>query len=177
MLQQKPFILDPIKAAKEGMVLNQTFSFSHLASLHTCIVDGSYDFQLNFKFHFENNKPLLDGQLAGKVMLICQRTLEPFAFSFDDPIKLGFVTDDRFFKNFPDTYDPYIYKNNQINLIELLEEEILLSIPMIPKKPLNDCQAEQNTSYYGVFETSDSDKQDKTNPFSALKKLKFTKKN
>lgn len=177
MLQQKPFILDPIKAAKEGMVLNQTFSFSHLTSLHQCIVDGTYDFQLNLTFHFENNKPLLDGQLAGKVTLLCQRTLEPFEFSFDDRVKLGFITDDRFFKNFPDTYDPYIYKDNQINLIELLEEEILLSIPMIPKKPLNDCQPEQNTSYYGVFETSDTKKQDKPNPFSALKELKFTQKN
>ncbi|WP_151193094.1 YceD family protein [Cysteiniphilum sp. JM-1] len=176
MLQQKPFILDPIKAAKEGMVLNQTLSFSHLSSLHECIVDGTYDFQLNLKFHFENNKPLLDGQLAGKITLICQRSLEPFEFRFDDPVKLGFVTDDRFFKNFPATYDPYIYKDNQINLVELLEEEILLSIPMIPKKSLNDCQAEQNTSYYGVFETSDTEKQDKPNPFSALKELKFTKK-
>ena len=176
MLQQKPFILDPIKAAKEELTLDQTFTFSHLASLHECVVDGSYDFQLNLKFHFQNNKPTLDGQLAGKVTLICQKTLEPFEFSFDHPVKLGFVTDDRFFKNFPENYDPYIYKDNQINLIELLEEEILLSIPMIPKKTLNDCQAKQNTSYYGVFETSNAEKQDKPNPFSALKELKFTKK-
>lgn len=176
MLQQKPCILDPIKAAKEELTLNQSFSFSHLTLLHECIVDGSYDFQLNLKFHYESNKPLLDGQLTFKIILICQRTLEPFEFGVNDHIKLGFVTNDQLFKNFPRMYDPYIYKGNQIDLIELLEEEILLSIPMIPKKPLNNCQIKQNDSYCSFFETIDTKNQSKPNPFSVLKKLKFIKK-
>jgi len=177
MSQQKPLILDPIKAAKEERKIHQTFTFSHLPQLHHCIMDGSYHFDFIAQFRYENHKALLDGRLSGTLMLVCQRTLEPYEYIFDAPLYLGFVTDDRFFKNFPENYEPYVYHDNQINLVELIEEEILLLIPMIPKKPLSDCQDQQNTSYCGVFETSDIEKPDKPNPFAALKALKPTKKN
>lgn len=177
MSQQKLLILDPVKSAKEALEIHKTFTFSHLSQLHHCIVDGSYDVDFVAKFRYENHKAVVDGRLSGRIMLVCQRTLEPFEYTFDEPVFLGFVTDDRFFKNFPENYEPYIYQDNQINLNELIEEEILLLIPMIPKKPLTDCQGEQNTSYYGVFETSDTEKQDKPNPFAALKELRLTKKN
>ena len=176
MLQQKNIILDPIKAAKEGLEINKSFTFSNLSKLHHCIVDASYSFDLFAKFDYQNRKPLLDAKLLGQIRLICQRTLEPFEYVFNHDIKLGFITDDRFFKNFPSDYEPYVYQDNQINLIHLIEEEILLLIPLIPKKPLNDCQVEKNASYYGVLKTGDEKKQDKPNPFDALKELKFTKK-
>lgn len=174
MLQQKTLILDPVKAAKEKLDINNTIIFSNLPQLHPCIVHGSYNFNLITNFRYENHNALLNGKLSGKIILICQRTLETFEYMIDNSLSLGFVTDDRFFKNFPENYEQYIYQNDQINLLELVEEEILLSIPMIPKKTINDCQAIQSKSYCSVFENHNTKSQETPNPFSALKKLKLT---
>ncbi|WP_116962956.1 YceD family protein [Fastidiosibacter lacustris] len=176
MSQQKTNHLNPIKSAKENLVIDKTFVFSNLDTLHDCVIKGEYSFHFSGNFSCQHEKTLLDGKVTGNVELICQRTLEPFTFNIESDIKLGFVTDDRFFKNFPDDYEPYIYKDNQIDLTHLIEEEVLLCIPMIPKKERNDCQVEQNTPYCGVLETGDTEKQDKHNPFAALKELKFNKK-
>ena len=175
MLQQKSYILDPIKAAKDGQELDKRFSLTQLSRLHECVVEKAYPFTLTGAFSFEHNKALLDAEIEGVVTLICQRTLEMFDHEIKVTVKLGFVEDDRFFKGFPEAYEAYIYQDQQIDLLEVIEQEIMLNIPMIPKTTLKDCQIDQNASYYGVPETDDSKAEGEKSPFSALKELKFKK--
>ena len=71
-----------------------------------------------------------------------------------------------------------LLNSHQFDLIELLEDEILLNIPLIPKHPLALCEAQ----YIYVPNVTDAEKhsgevleESKTakNPFSSLKNLKF----
>lgn len=172
MLQQKSFILDPIKAAKEQLTFDKKFRLLNCTSLNQFIKNDDYDFNISGHFYYENHKPLLDGKLIGQLKLICQRTLKLFDFDCSHSIKLGFVTDDRFFTNFPQTHDPYVYENNQIDLIQIIKEEILLLLPMIPKNPLSsNCQIDQNKSYFTTTGVQEIEA-----PFAVLKNLTVSKK-
>lgn len=174
MLNKKT-LLNLSKAVKDSLIVDENYDLNELHSLNPCISAKEYPFHLKGNFSTENAKMLFTGQLSGTLTLICQRTLDAFPLPINIEIKLGFVTDDRFFKGFPAAYEPYVYDDDQINIKEMIEQEVLLSVPMIPKKPLKDCQGKENTSYYGVSETKGSKSQEKENPFSVLKTLKFDK--
>ncbi|WP_119342794.1 YceD family protein [Facilibium subflavum] len=175
MLSQKNKKVNLTTATKTKLTLDESMSLQNLSALNSCIVPGSYHFTLKGQFNTANNKPLLDAALKGQVVLICQRSLEAFDYPINVELKLGFVTDDRFFKDFPEGYEPYVYENEVVDIQALIEEEILLSIPMIPKKERKDCQTQQNTSYYGVLKTSAQKDTVEDNPFAVLKTLKFDK--
>ena len=58
-------------------------------------------------------------------------------------------------------------ENGEVNLRELVEDELLLAIPLIPRHELEDCQSDSD-SVWGEL----PEELDKPNPFDVLKKLK-----
>ncbi|MFZ9034547.1 MAG: YceD family protein [Francisellaceae bacterium] len=163
-----------VKAATDqALRLETDITLDHLSDMNVAIEPGACSFHVKIAFSRFNHKPILSGHIHGRLKLICQRSLEPFCFEIDHDFKLGLVEDERFFKDFPHDAEPFVYENGHLDLMAIVIEEILLSIPMIPKKSLNDCQVNENTAYYGVSEISDDDKVEKTNPFEVLKEIKF----
>ena len=134
MSQQNLLLLNPITAAKTALKIQQPFEFTNLSQLNSCIAPGNYTVELEAQFSLQQYKALLTGHLTGDITLLCQRTLDQFNYPVSSKIQLGFVTDDRLFKGFPDHYEAYTYQNEQINLQALVQQEILLAVPMIPKK-------------------------------------------
>lgn len=171
MLQQQNFDLNLSEVTKKSLLINRVLKFSNLSFSNQYIIKGIYSFTINVQFNLKNNKLLLDGKLFGKIMLICQRTLKPFEFIIDNNIKLGFVHDDRLFKDFPEGYEPYILKGKKLNLTLLLEEEIMLAIPMFPRNLSHHCQSQRNTPYYKSLDVNKVE-QNKVNHFHTLQKLK-----
>ena len=175
-MSQENVLINLNKAVKGAFAFERFFNFENLGELSPYIADTPCQFQISGQFESHQGKPLLSAALHGTLVLICQRTLKTFEFPIDTTIKLGFVSDDRFFKGFPDDCEPFICQNDQIDLREIITQELLLNLPMIPKSPQNDCQVSENASYYSVSETGGTDSLGKDRPFSVLKTLKFDSK-
>lgn len=152
--------------------VDETYTLKRLHDLSSFILKKNYSFHFTGKFKDEYNKLSLTGYLIGDLHLICQRTLEILSFPIDLTIKLGFVEDDRFFRGFEVGYEPYIYKNNQINMESLIKQEILLALPMVPKNKLEHCGDKEYGSYYISPETKFSDIKAGKKHFSILESLK-----
>ncbi len=125
---------------------------------------------LNFIYD-EYSKPVARGTLNISLDLICQRCLKPFELNIHTDLNWVFVLNDKEAKQAQHHYDPVLLENNgELKLIDVLEDEIFLNLPIIPMhKNLADCKFVKLQSKQTDFEEND---QVNYNPFSVLKTLK-----
>jgi len=111
--------------------------------------------------------------------LECQRCLQPFLDELH--IVSQFVMKDSIeeVENFPldNDEEDALLTSHQFQLLELIEDEILLNLPLIPKHPPEVCES-QMIFVPGGLASSEENISNETenilkNPFASLKKLKF----
>nr|WP_244614596.1 DUF177 domain-containing protein [Pseudofrancisella aestuarii] len=153
--------------AKQKRELELQITLNDLTKLNECINSGSYTFNCNFFFFEENSTPTIKYNFTGIINLICQITLEIFPFEISAQNTLAITNDDRFLKN--DLYEPFICETDILDLRDIIKEEVILAIPLVPKKDSSTCKMSKKPSYYSEQEDL-SEKRE--NPFDILKELK-----
>jgi len=127
--------------------------------------------QVKAKFNFdidEQGLNVLSGTGSAQVKLTCQRCTEAFEFELKADFVFSPVKNQDAIAELPSYYDAIeLDENGEVNLLELLEEEFLLSIPLIPRHNPKDCLAPAD-SVWGEL----PEELEKPNPFDVLKKLK-----
>ncbi|MCG6933421.1 MAG: YceD family protein [Gallionella sp.] len=112
--------------------------------------------------------PFLDVGVAGQCRLRCQRCLEGFDFPvrLDTRLQLrdqsGLDELDSDAAGAAEEEFDSILADQHLNVLDLLEEEILLSLPIAPKHALGTCQATDGKDLQGNVK----------NPFAVLAELK-----
>lgn len=112
----------------------------------------------------DEGTPYLRGQIQGEIEVSCQRCLERLKLSISPEFSLSPVAEDHL--ELPSQYDPIIAEEGQIHLIDLVSEEILLSMPMIACHPEETCPGTQ------WLKTHQQKVNQETHPFHVLKQLK-----
>lgn len=79
------------------------------------------------------------GSLITEIELICQRCSEPFLYDINVDFKLSPVLVDSQAVNVPQDYEPWVTHNRPVSVTELIEEELLLGLPMIAKHSPEEC--------------------------------------
>ncbi|AJC49227.1 DUF177 domain-containing protein [Allofrancisella guangzhouensis] len=138
-----------------------------LHKLSDYILDEPYTFDCDFSFFEEGGMPCIKYSLSSHLQLICQDSLTPFDYSFNAANTIIIVEDDRLVED--SLYEPFICTKATIDLIDIIKEEILLDLPLIPKNNSNTCKKYKKHSYYSEQE---SVVEEKENPFEVLKILK-----
>ena len=112
----------------------------------------------------KKNKSILQVIIKGEINLLCQRCLGEFTYSLnlksdlllvDNEKELLYLDEDESIEG--------ILATSDIEIIELIEDEIILSLPISPRHKENDCSEENLINSY---------KLEKKHPFAALLKLK-----
>jgi uncharacterized protein len=131
--------------------------------------------QVSVEAEFDNadpRRPRLTGVLRTEVGATCQRCLEPMVVAIDRPFNAAIVrpTDD-LQKSDTDDGDVLILENDQVDLEQYVEDEIMLSLPMIPLHDTPDCHAEKpievstrpqtKKAFLGLAELIEAQKSDK----------------
>ena len=109
--------------------------------------------------------PMLEIKLEGQCQLLCQRCLQGFAYPIKLHTRLMLVPENKLDQpvNEDDEIDS-IPADAHLDVLALLEEELLLSLPFAPKHPLGACQP-------AVQGNMNEMERNKT-PFAALAELK-----
>jgi uncharacterized protein len=125
--------------------------------------------QVSVKFDVdERGLTVMSGTASALVALTCQRCNE----FFDTELKVEFTfspaKNEEAAEKIPSYYDVIeLDENSEVNLRELVEEELILMIPLIPRHELKDCPADADTVWGELPEELE-----KPNPFDVLKQLK-----
>ncbi|MBL4711159.1 MAG: DUF177 domain-containing protein [Gammaproteobacteria bacterium] len=113
----------------------------------------------------------LKGEVSASIMAECQRCLQPIKTDLVGKFKFALLSSEEDFDLLPDELEPYLIEGDEQSVVDLIEDELLLSLPMviIHKKPCSDFMNEHEALLKAEKEAM--------HPFAALKNLKGSLKN
>ena len=82
------------------------------------------------RFGTFDRRTTVDVTLGGVVVLACQRCLQPCECAVEEAASLMVVPLDT--DAVPDEYEPLLGPAEQLSLVELIEEQVLLAMPLVP---------------------------------------------
>lgn len=82
------------------------------------------------------------GRLRAEVELVCQRCLGPLRLPIVATVSLGLARGEAEFDRLPDEYEPLLVPEREIAIASLVEDELLLALPQVPRhEDARDCEA------------------------------------
>lgn len=102
-----------------------------------------------------------------ELQLTCQRTLEPFAWPVAIDTRLGLIVREEEEAGLPPGYEPLLLESAELVPADVIEDELLLALPLIPVKPgLEESDMNWSTG------PDDEPEPARPNPFAVLDRLK-----
>ena len=145
-------------------------------AMEASAVNSGDGFHWDLETHFEDApgsepRQILALGLKGRLHLVCQRCLQDCAVDLDENRRFLLVATDEEADAYPleDEEQEPLVVSQHFNLLETIEDEILLSLPLIPKHPEGFC--EPHASTFGE-EGDEEASNERENPFNILKNMK-----
>jgi uncharacterized protein len=166
MLGGLPVTVDPILLADTGARLSGRVSLRNMARLKAQLLDDKGEAQVDLVFERSEGANLrrMHGRVSADVNVTCQRCLESMTIAISakpDTILLRVGEPD---PGLPEDADVLTVATAPTPVTELIEEELLLALPMVPMHELNECPARRY-----VVSPSESEKRQ---PFAGLARRK-----
>ena len=160
--QQLPKLINPIRLAEKHTTLQGTLSLADMSRLKELLADTTGEVSVILDFNRdENHNVFIHLKANTALMLQCQRCMENFSFPLSIDILLHPVKDET--KAFQmKNYETFLMKDELIALQDMIEDEILLNLPLVAKHAQNVCPVVLSTSTENPIES----------PFKELSKLK-----
>lgn len=154
---------------RQEAVIDESIPIAALFRLEPVLVDTRGDAHVRLAFSRNSGgRAEIKGIIQTKLALICQRCYEEMLYPIDIHINLTVVRDDEEAKDLIQDAEPFIPdEEGMLDLYSLVEEEILLSIPVVVKHDIDDCPVKLKEA---SMEPKAPTK--KKNPFDVLKILK-----
>lgn len=111
--------------------------------------------------------PALTGVMEGSLHLQCRRCDKPYETTLRHELDLRLVSSEEEEERLMQDCEPYWVQDDELALRELLEDELLLALPMLPR--CDSCENIVNGAAPAVPEQEPR----RESPFAALKKLKL----
>lgn len=166
---QIPVHLDPLRAAETGRRISGRMPLAKMERLaEIAVAPLSGEAEVDFEFGIDHQGlRYLAGTIQCEVKLECQRCLEPMPFLVDSEIRLAFVESSLAAEMLPTHYEPYLYDGQPLYLQTVVEDEILLSLPIVSRHSDRECLMTTDED-----ETTEETGQTPRNPFEVLAELK-----
>lgn len=159
-------VTDPLKFARGRQSLEGNLPVASMVRLKDGLASdaGKVDYRLTGYLN-ENDEPCLRCQVSGTLQMICQRCLEPMNYALHVDSVLLLTTDLQLLQDDDPEAPDWILAQQDLPVADLVEEEVLLVLPMAPLHPEGECKKASSV----LSETG------KLHPFAALARLKSDK--
>ncbi len=167
MHRNLPEYIDPLFLVDKGRQFNGILALSNMSRLKDVLFakpDGPETIAIDLIFNRTDKIASVTGTIKANLMLKCQVCLKPMDFCIDKFIKLGVVFSLDEANLLPESHDPLILSEEKIAFHEIVEDEILLELPIIPQH--NNCISGYREHKKPIKSAN--------NPFSGLADLKKT---
>lgn len=168
-----PHTVDVFKLAVQGASLSGQIETAHLSRLGEVapVVPDSVHAELEF-FIGDEGFAEVSGSVRGEVSLSCQRCLGQLSQVLNGKFTLGAVRKDEDAVGLPRRLDPWLVDSESSDLHALIEDELLLNLPIVALHPSGACEPGLRFSF-GEDESNVAGKEaGKDNPFQILEQLK-----
>jgi uncharacterized protein len=167
-----PKLVDPVKNATLRSDYRGVILSSEMPRLVGAVAKVAKEVDVEVKFaKDEQGLTYFQGQMACLTSLICERCNEVF----DHPMDVSFCfspvqsAKEEVEDELQDVYEPVeVDDQGEINLCQTLEEEVILSLPIVDLHEEDYCKKKRDKMSFGKIEQGD----ERTNPFAVLRELK-----
>lgn len=168
-----PTLIDPRKLANQGIILEGHFHAQHLPRLALAVSAIETPMSANVKFSVdEAGAKIASGTLSMRVTAVCQRCMDPVSVDLNAEFLAQIIWSEDQLANVPGDREPWIVVDKMANLNELLEDEILLALPLVNYHGVGMCTGDT----FIVEDRADNkevrDEVVADNPFNILQQLK-----
>lgn len=165
-----PKKVEPFKSAMKRSDYEGVMIGADMARLSEAVDEVLDDIAISVRFDTDaQGLTYFAGSLKTKVALICQRCNESFVHVVNTHFCFCPVTNADDMDEIPEDYEPVeVDEYGEVHLLNLFEDEVILSLPIVPMHSPEDCKIVSDDMSYGEIEQEE----EKPNPFSVLKELK-----
>ncbi len=154
------------------MVANQrrfegSLPLARMSRLVELLADADGECSYVIEFYRDSLKiDVMHMQLSASLPLICQRSLERFVYPVKIDQRLGLISEESQEASLPEGMEAVLIEGNgEVSPFQLIEDELLLAVPLVPVSP-NASELDPAWTEEEVI------KEDKPHPFASLKLLK-----
>jgi uncharacterized protein len=171
MTSRLPSRVEPYKLAARAESLEGLMALDLFERLAEQVGAQAGDCQVWLEFAIDaQGRRVIHGRLAAELQLPCRRCLEPLAQHVESEFLLGMVTSDALAAELPSTHEPVLVENEQLNLLDVVEDELILSLPQVVYHDEAQCRVSRDQLSSGV--DAESSESSPASPFEVLRRLK-----
>jgi len=124
-----------------------------------------------------NRVTQMSGQVKTEAKLICQRCMEEMDLPIVLDVQLAFVRTEAEMERLSDDYEVSLIEDVPVMLSDIVEDEILLALPPIPKHLEGTCHPVNMAEGWDSQQANETNTENvkQENPFEILAKLKIDK--
>ncbi len=161
-------IFDLIQYAKQSRTINKRIPIAQFSKLDSLVVVSEDELAVDICFYLsDHGYPAVKGQVSGQVKLICQRCMQVMPQLVDVSIGLLLLTQEQEMPDIETNLEPYIYDSSMISLMDLVSDDIILSLPQVARHPEDICSVNLITPFVGQA-TNDNDLGKSEEPHPAI---------
>lgn len=176
MLDRLPKYVDPTVLADRNACLEGSLPLVEMDRLGEILTDSAGRVSIKLNFARQGKWVFVDGQLDALLYLKCQRCLEAIEWPVNSAFKLGVVRTLAQADLLPEGVEPLLLSEEEkIVLQEVIEDELLLNLPVIPKHQ-EQCEVPSEAEQKPI-ELGEKPQTNKANPFAILANFKTPESN
>jgi len=136
MSRDYPDLIDPWKAADGQRTFQGTMRLDRMTRLSALLESDSGEAVFSMSFRHDRQKNvIIDLVVEAELPLLCQRSLLPYIEPVRRSSRLAVIESLAEQDQLPADYDPVLVEHHRLSPVELVEDELLLSVPQIPRNP------------------------------------------
>jgi uncharacterized protein len=129
--------VDADVCARAGSTIERHFSVEQLPRLQEAGAQDGSRIDVRLQFSLFDGRPAVDGTLSGTMRLSCQRCMQPVAVPIEERFQVILVQQES--ADEPGGYEPVIADPAHLDVRWLVEEQVLLALPLVPAHAVDEC--------------------------------------
>ncbi|MBS9425613.1 23S rRNA accumulation protein YceD [Photorhabdus caribbeanensis] len=165
-----PLTIDALRAAQKRLDYAGSYSPEQVLRIAESVVSVDNDVDSVLSFQIDNQRlAVVRGHSDVDVTLECQRCGGNFSHHVHITYCFSPVVNDEQAEALPEEYEPIdVNEFGEIDLLAMIEDEIILSLPVVPVHDSEHCEVSEAEMVFGELPLE----AEKPNPFAVLASLK-----
>jgi uncharacterized protein len=172
MAKPLPSRFNPDLMARDGTRYAATVPLAQFKRFGPILASMEGDVHVSAVFSRRKDHIVVCGEVSAGLTVQCQRCLDVFVQPIESRYELVFVDSEAAARVLPDDLDPVIIEDGgQIHIVDLLEDELILQVPLVTRHPDGQCVAAQRSFGDIAPQAAEPTEDNRQRPFDVLKNL------
>lgn len=164
-----PEKINPFRFAENALRLQGFYLIKDLSRLTPSLSNDEGEVQIDLTFGVDRQGiRYMKGHLETQLNLQCQRCMQPFIYGIMCDFTFGVVRTEEEAEMLPKQYDPIVVSKEALLLLDMVEDELIINLPLIPMHPPEACKIKLPLK--AKLESGSDD--GRNNPFKVIESLR-----